>query len=182
MISYLYTRTLANIATTRSALRIIQEIEQKGGSAAFEKWLQRPEPEKRQFDGAARVLGDPSTTVNGVAVTIWSAGIYTSISAEGSGINGSGGAWGLGLGYMDGIGILVYSGALSNVSSFYIQAAGEDVEGAEVELVDGDGTLVGSITVVGDGLLEAVGFAGNFSFRSVEFMFRRFDNILITCI
>lgn len=88
----------------------------------------------------------------------------------GTGISGSGGAWGLGLGAMWGVGTLNTSGNLGiqawsqKVEFFQIVAAGGAVGGAMVEFFSNSG-IVGQIIVGGAGFVAAIGFGGGFQFR-----------------
>ncbi|KAG8779821.1 hypothetical protein FRC12_023806 [Ceratobasidium sp. 428] len=162
------------------ALQILKQIEQSGGPAAFENWL------KEINNGAdAHILPDSETgfefnTQAGLLPS--SAGacrpIYTILklraSVNGSNYFGSGGAFGLGVGYLSFDADMVlhdertFDSLRGSVSRFWF-FAGTSMDGqprGTIKFYDKDGNALATALVVIDfGIPAAVRFNGDFELK-----------------
>ncbi|KAG8710172.1 hypothetical protein FRC09_000256 [Ceratobasidium sp. 395] len=173
--------SLANLGDTREkfaqrALQILKQIEQSGGSAAFENWL------KETNNGAdAYILPDFETglQLNAQAgflpssVGAWSSDEYVPTAATTS---DSGGAFDLGAGYLNFDADMVLHDARTfdslrgSVSKFWF-FAGTSMNGqpvGQIRFYDKDGNTSATVlAVIGFGIAAAVGFRGDFVLKKI---------------
>ncbi|KAG9082050.1 hypothetical protein FS749_007149 [Ceratobasidium sp. UAMH 11750] len=196
---------LAGLGDTREeaaarALDILKRIEQSGGSAAFETWLKEtgngtavqapPEAEAelaQEANSAILSSNFASLSANSwsgekvypVFIKIFSIAAYSIIEmyVEGTNYKGTGGAWGVGVGYFRYSAHLYLEGGrtieslLSDVSRFwfYAGAGAPGVGGAIVKFYNNNGNDVGSAKGFGVGIIGGIGFKGDFNlYRSVH--------------
>ncbi|KAG1746448.1 hypothetical protein EDB19DRAFT_1826436 [Suillus lakei] len=167
------------------ALTILREIEKLGGASALEVWLKETDngeknlPSRPEFPEYPLALySQPSTTPRNLSqravIKIYSILAYTYINVdiEGTGITGSGGAWGIGFGVLWGAGELEIVGSqslqsfASRVTKFNVAKGGI---AAVIMFYDDSDQHVGHITGLGVGIGSAVGFHGPFEFSIRHF-------------
>lgn len=151
---------------------MLRGIDKLGGLKSYQEWLSKPHQPLPQAVARAASPGTPTTDFpNMIAVTgsFYAAFIYTGVSITAAdGHKGDGNAWGAGLGYMEGAGVLIYSDwntLLSKQNDFYIVGAGEEAGGITIFFLV-DGVLQANATLVGEGITAAVGINGSFNWSS----------------
>ncbi|KAG8790366.1 hypothetical protein FRC12_012059 [Ceratobasidium sp. 428] len=193
--------SLSNLGDNREesaqrALQVLKQIEQSGGSAAFENWL------KETNNGAdAHILPDFAAGLQSnaqvgflpssvgawsndrhipVHAKIFSVGLYTILelraSVDGSDYFGSGGAFGLGVGYLNfDADMVIHDGRSfesfkANVSRFWF-FAGTLMNGqptATIRFYDQAGNdIATAFAVIGFGIAAAFGFKGDFEIQKL---------------
>ncbi|KAI9654607.1 MAG: hypothetical protein M1831_005368 [Alyxoria varia] len=160
------------ILATRRGLSVLRGIEKLGGISGYQKWLATPQPATLspnilQTKGGVALQDSPNTTA--VAGDFWAALVYEGVELVTSdGHTGEGYAWGVGVGYMDGLGVLTYTDwdtLLSKENDFYIAGGAEEAGGITIFFLV-DGNLVANATLAGDGLVGAIGIDGTFNWKS----------------
>ena len=150
---------------------MLRGIEKLGGLKSYQEWLSTP---KQPLPQAVARAANPSTQLdfsNVIAVTgsFYAAFIYTGISISAAdGHKGSGNAWGAGLGYMEGAGVLSYSDwntLMSKQNDFYIIGAGDEVGAISIFFLV-DGVCQANATLAGSGIVGAIGLNGSFNWSS----------------
>ncbi|THG93138.1 hypothetical protein EW026_g8018 [Hermanssonia centrifuga] len=163
-------------------LAILRELEGLGGSSALEVWLK----ERGKYSGILPSMNAESTLVlyrnpgrattldnwEGAKVDIYSILAYThvDVTITGTGVSGSGGAWGPGLGAIWGIAYLRMPGQVtldqlkSRVTNFMVVAGSYGGGGASLLFFATPFEILGEITGVGGGLGAMLGFKGSFKF------------------
>ena len=146
-------------------------MEKLGGLKSYQEWLSTPEQPLPQAVARAAKPSAQLDFPNVIAVTgsFYAAFIHTGISISAAdGHKGSGNAWGAGLGYLEGAGVLFYSDwntLTSKQNDTYIIGAGDEGGGISIFFLV-DGVCQASATLGGLGIVGAIGLNGSFNWAS----------------
>ena len=150
---------------------MLRGIENLGGLKSYREWLSTP---KQPLPQAVARAANPSTQMdfpNVIAITghFYAALVYTRISiTTADGHKGDGSAWGAGLGFIEGAGVLFYSDwntLMSKQNDFYVISASEKVGGISIFFLV-DGVCHANATLAGSGIGAAIGINGSFNWSS----------------
>ena len=160
-----------SILATRYGINLLRGIEKLGGLKSYQEWLSKPQQPLPQAVARVANPGTQTDFPNMIAVTgsFYAAFVYMGVSIiAADGHKGDGNAWGAGLGYMEGAGVLTYSDwntLLSKQNDFYIVTTDEPVSDITI-FFSVDSVLQANATLVGEGIAAAVGINGSFNWSS----------------
>ena len=147
---------------------MLRGIEKLGRLKSYQEWLSKPQQPLPQVIARTANSGTQRDFPNMIVVTgtFYAGFVYTGVSiTTADGHEGDGNAWGVGLGVMEGAGVLFYSDwdtLLSKQNDFYVIASDDLVGGITIEFLV-DNVPQAYATLMGDGVAAVIGINGSFN-------------------